>query len=153
MSAQMRKLSSSMEVKLDANVIHEIFRDRPNDTSRMSQVVSSVELCEGQWGKPGSVVRWNFFTPDGKKLTSKERVEVVDDANKSSTWRVLEGDVKAVYSNFAFIVKVDKAGENKSVVTWTMEYEKQDESTPEPNGLLEACLRLTKDMEAYHLNK
>ncbi|CAI9103063.1 OLC1v1001492C1 [Oldenlandia corymbosa var. corymbosa] len=148
MSAQMRKLSSSVEVKLDGNVIHEILKDRPNDISRVSQLVSSVELCDGQWGKAGSVVRWNFSTPDGKKFSSKERVEVIDDAKKSLTWRVLEGDVKALYSNFAFIMNVEKAGENKSLVTWTMEYEKHDESIPEPHGILEYCLIITKDIEA-----
>ncbi|CAI9108413.1 OLC1v1007996C1 [Oldenlandia corymbosa var. corymbosa] len=151
MSVQMKKMVSSTEIKLDGNVFHEIFRYRPHHISYMSpKHVQSVDLCDGEWGNVGSVICWNFTTHDGKKKASKNIIEAIDEAKKSITFRVTEGDIKAVYKSFAFTVQVDKVGDN-NLVTWTLEYEKQDENTPEPDGLMKLCFILTKDIEAYNL--
>ncbi|CAI9104427.1 OLC1v1003095C1 [Oldenlandia corymbosa var. corymbosa] len=152
-SAQMQKLVSSIEIKLDGNVFHEIFRERPYHLPKMSpKHVRSIELCDGEWGKVGSVVRWNFVTPDGKKAVSKDIIEAIDVEKKSVTYRVIERDILAAYKTFAFIIDVDKVGD-KNVVTWSIEYEKQDESIPDPHGLIKLCHAITKDIEAYHLNQ
>ncbi|CAI9096014.1 OLC1v1032074C2 [Oldenlandia corymbosa var. corymbosa] len=145
-----KKLVSSIEIKSDGDVFHEIFRDRPHHISNMSPTyIQGVDLHDGDWGKVGSVIFWNY-THEGKPKVAKEIIEAIDEAKKSVTFRVIEGDLMELYKTFVITVHVDTVGQN-NLVTWTFEYEKQKESVPEPNSLMEFCLSVTKDIETHHL--
>lgn len=55
------KLVSQIEIKSDGDVFHEIFRERPHHVSGMSpDKVQNVGLHDGDWGKVGSVIFWNY---------------------------------------------------------------------------------------------
>ncbi|CAI9096008.1 OLC1v1032068C1 [Oldenlandia corymbosa var. corymbosa] len=144
-----KKLVSSVEIKSDGDVFHEIFRDRPHHISTMSPIVKGVDLHDGDWGKVGSVVFWRY-THDGKEMVAKEIIEAIDEEKKSVTYKVIEGDLMELYKSFAITVHVDTVGEN-NLVTWTFEYEKLHEGIPDPNSLLELGIQLTKEIETHHL--
>ncbi|CAI9104432.1 OLC1v1003100C1 [Oldenlandia corymbosa var. corymbosa] len=149
MSAQMEKMASSIEIKIDGNHFLEIYRDKPHQLNKMTPAnIHSVELCDGEWGKEGSVTRWTF-THDGRMMTVTCITGV---AKNSVTYRICEGDLLAAYKTMAAIISVDKEGD-KNLVTWTFEYEKKDESIPNADMLIQLGLSITKDINAYNLNK
>ncbi|CAI9091551.1 OLC1v1026612C1 [Oldenlandia corymbosa var. corymbosa] len=153
MSAQLRKLVSSTEIKLDGKLIHEILTHKPYCmTSTSPKFIQGVELLDDrEWGKVGSVRLWKFISQDGKTSVAKDIIEAVDDANKSVTFRMIEGDILMVYNTFAITYNFDKVG-GSNLVTCTFEYEKKDDNIPDPHSFMDVCLNGIKDIEAYHLN-
>ncbi|KAA8529040.1 hypothetical protein F0562_033472 [Nyssa sinensis] len=143
------KLVRQTEIRSDGNVFHEIFKSRPHHISKMSpDNIQGVDLHEGDWGTVGSVILWNY-THDGKEKIAKERIEAIDEENKSVTFKVIEGDLKELYMTFIITVHVDTKGEN-NIVTWTFEYEKLNEDVPDPNTLMDFVIHVTKDIETHH---
>ncbi|KAI5676584.1 hypothetical protein M9H77_07534 [Catharanthus roseus] len=144
------KLVSQIEIKSDGDVFHEIFRERPHHISGMSpDKIQNVDIHHGDWGKPGSVIFWNY-THEGKEKVAKEIVEVIDEANKLVKFKVVEGDLMDLYKTFYLTVHVETHGDS-NLVTWTLEYEKKNDSIPDPHSLMEFCLHVTKDIETHHL--
>ncbi|GER37345.1 polyketide cyclase/dehydrase and lipid transportsuperfamily protein [Striga asiatica] len=146
------KLISQIDIKSDGDVFHEIFRERPHHISDMSPAhIQKCDLHEGDWGKVGSVIFWNY-THDGKERVAKEIIEAIDEEKKSVTFKVIEGDLMELYKTMKIIVHVDTSGDD-NLVTWTFEYEKKSEDVPDPHTLMEFALKVTKDIEAHHLPK
>ncbi|CAA0831230.1 MLP-like protein 28 [Striga hermonthica] len=113
--------------------------------------IQNCDLHEGDWGKVGSVIFWNY-THDGKERVAKEIIEAIDEEKKSVTFKVIEGDLMELYATLKIIVHVDTSGDD-NLVTWTFEYEKKSEDVADPHTLMEFCLKVTKDIEAHHLPK
>ncbi|CAI9091554.1 OLC1v1026614C1 [Oldenlandia corymbosa var. corymbosa] len=153
MSAQLKKISSSVEVKADGNVFHEIGRDGLYRLPTICpRYVEGVVLHEGEWGKVGYVIIVTYNL-DGRKIVMKNKVEAIDDAKRSSRYRAMDGELLAMYKTFAITYQVDTDGEGgKSLVTWTIEYEKINESIPDPNAMMELCINATRNFESYQLN-
>lgn len=55
------KLVSQTEIKIDGDLFHTILKDRPHQISSMSPShIQSCALHDGQWGKVGSLIVWNY---------------------------------------------------------------------------------------------
>ncbi|XP_071939860.1 kirola-like [Coffea arabica] len=137
------KLVNQIEIKSDGDVFHEIFRYRPHDISTMSP--SNVQGCDlhgGDWGTVGSV--------NGKEKVAKVVIEAIDEAKKSITFKMIEGDLMEFYKTFIATVHVEALGQS-CLVAWTIEYEKRSENVPDPNTLMELALNITKDIETHQL--
>ncbi|KAL7171648.1 hypothetical protein ACSBR2_036329 [Camellia fascicularis] len=144
------KIERQMEIKSDGDVFHEVLSARPHHIYKMSpDHVQSVELLEGQWGTPGCVIFWKY-THEGKPKTCKQIITELDVAKKSTTYKVVEGDLLQEYKTFAFILKVEPKGQN-NLVTWTLEYEKLNEQIDDPNSLMDTVMTVSQDIETYHL--
>ncbi|KAK4423443.1 MLP-like protein 28 [Sesamum alatum] len=101
------------------------------------------------WGTAGSVISWNF-TKDGEKKVVKEMIEAVDDEKRSMTFKVIEGDLLLAYNIFKLSFKVDSKPGGDNVVTWTIEFEKKNESVPEPSTFLDFCCSATKEVDRHY---
>ncbi|XP_022882075.1 kirola-like [Olea europaea var. sylvestris] len=144
------KLVSQIDIKSDGNLFYQIFRERPYDTSVTSPgMIHRVDLHCGEWGTVGSVTLWKFIL-DGNERVSKEMIEAIDDERKTVTYKVIEGDLAELYKTFKYIIIVDSNGD-RSLITWTLEYEKKNENVPDPNTMMALCLALTKDIETHNL--
>ncbi|XP_019167611.1 PREDICTED: kirola-like [Ipomoea nil] len=144
------KLVSKIEIKSDGDVFHELFRYRPHNISTMSSdKIHGCELHEGEWGTVGSVICWTF-THDGKKKIAKEIIEAIDEEHKTVKFKVIGGELTEHYKSLSLNVHVDTRGIN-NLVTWTIEFEKLNESIPEPHTLMQFVLDVTKDIETHHL--
>ncbi|KAG6391614.1 hypothetical protein SASPL_149370 [Salvia splendens] len=145
------KLVDKINIKSDGDVFHELFREKPHQISGICpDKIQTCDLHDGEWGKVGSVIVWNYFH-DGKKRVAKEIIEAIDEENKSVTFKVIEGDLMEHYKEIKLTVHVDTKGED-NLVTWTIEYEKVKDDTADPHTLMEFCLHVTKDIETHHLN-
>lgn len=84
-------------------------------------------------------------------MVTKDRVEAIDEEDKSVTFKVIEGDLLESFKIFVLTIHVDTSGED-NLVTWSIDYEKVDESVKDPTEYLDVVLRITKDIEAHHLS-
>ncbi|KAK7837455.1 mlp-like protein 28, partial [Quercus suber] len=141
-------VEADVEIKAPAEKFHELFSCRPHHISNVSPgKVQGCALHEGDWGKEGSVIFWDYVH-DGKAKVAKEIIEAIDEKNNSITFKVIEGDMLQEYKSLKATVKATAKGEG-SLVHWTMEYEKLNESIPEPNSLLQFVLDLSKDLDSH----
>ncbi|KAL2456145.1 Polyketide cyclase/dehydrase and lipid transport superfamily protein [Forsythia ovata] len=86
----------------------------------------SVQILEGEDGKVGCVKLWNYFI-GGIPMTMKLRTEAINDAEKSITYKALDGDVIKLYKDFQFTITP-----GNGVAKWTIVYEKAAELVPPP---------------------
>ncbi|XP_050232665.1 MLP-like protein 28 isoform X3 [Mercurialis annua] len=146
------KLEGDVEIKAPAELFHNVFSCRPHHVNIMSpDNVQSVDLHEGEWGKHGSTICWNY-THDGETKYAKEIIEEIDDVNLSTTFKVIEGDLLKEYKEFRFIVKATPKEGGGSLVHWTLAYEKLHEAISDPQSLLDLGL-LTSTHVCSHLTQ
>ncbi|KAJ8770067.1 hypothetical protein K2173_010112 [Erythroxylum novogranatense] len=143
------KLEADVEIKAPADKFHEVFSCRPHHVNTMSpDKIHGVDLHQGDWGKEGTVITWNY-NHDGVKKTAKQIVEAIDDKNNSTTFRVIDGDLMKEYKDFTAIVQATpQPSGDGSVVHWTFIYEKLNHQIPDPATLLEFAVHLSKDIDA-----
>lgn len=73
-------------------------------------------------------------------------IEAIDEKKKSITFKAMEGDPIKLYKAFKVIVEVESNGED-NMLTWSLEYEKQNGGVPDPTAFLEFLLGFAKDVE------
>lgn len=61
---------------------------------------------------------------------------------------MIEGHLLEKYKNFVVVVQATPKGQG-SLVHWTLHYEKLQEKIPEPQGIVELALAMTKDIDAH----
>ncbi|XP_037495143.1 MLP-like protein 31 isoform X1 [Jatropha curcas] len=145
------KLEADVEIKASADKFHDVFGSRPHHVKHATpHNIKGCELHDGEFGKEGSVVFWNYVH-DGVPKVAKEIVEKIDDVNLSTTFTVIEGDLLKEYKNFKITVKATPKGTG-SVAHWTLEYEKLNKDIPDPHSLVKFLLDVSKDIDA-HLTK
>jgi hypothetical protein len=86
---------------------------------------------------------------DGQAKVAKEKIEAIDDTNKSITFKVIEGDLLQEYKSFKMVVRATPKGED-SLVRWSLEYKKLKEDVPEPKTLLQLLIDVCKDIGTHH---
>ena len=65
------KVDTDVEINIPAKEYFEIYSSKQYDIGKMSpQTITSCELLEGEWGKPGSVICWKFDNGKTYYLTS-----------------------------------------------------------------------------------
>ncbi|KAL1802499.1 hypothetical protein ACET3Z_031146 [Daucus carota] len=144
------KLICQTSIKSDGDVFHELCSSKRHHIHTMASDIQGCDLHEGEFGKVGFIIVWKF-TVDGKEMVTKDRVEAIDEEDKSVTFKVIEGDLLESFKIFVLTIHVDTSGED-NLVTWSIDYEKVDESVKDPTEYLDVVLRITKDIEAHHLS-
>ncbi|KAL9456928.1 hypothetical protein AB3S75_006043 [Citrus x aurantiifolia] len=148
------ELEAVIEVKASADKVHEVFSCRPHIVTSISpQSVQSCELIEGEWGKPGAVICWTFTRYAGNPQIVKELIEVVDNENHITIFKLIEGNVlEMLYKSFYSVAKVTQKDDHEggSLVRFTYKYEKQNENVPDlESKVLEMMIDIVKNIDAY----
>ena len=91
--------------------------------------------------------RWFCFALGLPLVTfSKEKIDAVDEAKKTVSYHVLEGDVLNYYKNFrATLVVTPK--ENGSLVQWICEFEKASDEIPDPNIIKDFAVKNIQEVD------
>ncbi|CAD5316870.1 unnamed protein product [Arabidopsis thaliana] len=108
--------------------------------------VSADMIFGKSFSKLSSTKNWTLSV-DGKVEKMKERVEI-DEANKSMTVFVFEGDVMENYSSFTCNLQIIPKLHGRSIARWSWEYEKLNADSPAPNKYMDFAVYLTKDIES-----
>ncbi|CAI9785470.1 unnamed protein product [Fraxinus pennsylvanica] len=144
------KLTAQIEMRAGGDVFHDLFRYTPHQIPKISPTtIQGCDLHEGEWGTVGSVYFWNY-THDGKPQVAKEVIEAIDEAKRSVTFKLIEGDLLKVLKAFKVSFHVETDGDI-DLITWTLEYEKLNDDVEDPITLLGFCIKLAKDIESHHL--
>lgn len=147
-SSRCEKLELDVEIKATPKQFHEVFSRRPHHLSNVSNdKIQGVELHEGEWGKPGSVIYWNYFHDDQPRV-AKEVIEAVDEENNSITYRVIEGDLLNEYKSFRLTIQVTPKGTGSNV-HWILEYEKINDQVSHPETLAKFVTDCSKDLDSH----
>ncbi|XVF43614.1 hypothetical protein PTKIN_Ptkin02bG0054200 [Pterospermum kingtungense] len=147
--AQIRKMNCQVEIKSPADKFYDTFKSKSQLMPKMSNDVTDVKLVQGDWDSVGSVKQWTFVA-GGKSVSVKDIVENMDDKNRAIVFRVVEGDMMNSFKSWKASLNVMPKGE-RSLVKWTLEYEKQNESVPDPILFTEFLTTLTENFDAYLL--
>ena len=144
------QLETELEAKVSASIFHDVLSCRPHHFSNMTpDHVHGVELHEGEWGKPGTVITWTY-KHDGVTEIAKEIVEEIDDEKNLTTFKVIEGHLLDKYNSFYVTVQAIPKGEHSCLARWTIKYEKKSEDVPDPQGIVNLAIEMTKGIEAHH---
>ncbi|KAJ8422485.1 hypothetical protein Cgig2_016921 [Carnegiea gigantea] len=146
-----RRLEGEIEIRVaGGDAFHEILLTRPHHISNVNpEFVQACEVHEGSFGKQGSKICWRY-TLDGKALIAKEILELIDEENKMIRFNVIEGDLLKDYKYFVITYQVIPKDEEKSLVKWILEYEKLHPGVPEPTTLMDALVRVAKEIDDHH---
>ncbi|KAK9907172.1 hypothetical protein M0R45_002179 [Rubus argutus] len=151
-SSTLGKLEADIEIKAPADRFLEMATQRMYRLSNISpDKIASCELFEGDWGKEGSVISWNYLI-DGNASVGKELFEAIDFEKNSVTWKVIEGDILQYYKSFKSSFQATpkaKGDEEGTCVHWTLEYEKLHDKVPDPHAKLQLIVGIVKDIDAY----
>ncbi|KAJ4710006.1 MLP protein [Melia azedarach] len=157
------QLETVVEVKTSAAQLHEVFSCMPYIVTITSpERVQSCELIQGEWGKEGSVICWRLtralfccrtvLLSDGSDpQISKEIMEVIDNENSITIYKLIEGRMLETYKNFFSIAKISpKDDDEGSLVYWTYKYEKHNEDAPDlDDKLIHMATNVIKNIDAY----
>ncbi|KAF9587834.1 hypothetical protein IFM89_005838 [Coptis chinensis] len=132
------------------------------------QTYKSAEVLKGHGVSAGSVKFWNYVLPgetgdgwavarkirDGNSevFTCTEKIEEVDDEKMLLVLNVYEGNVRNYYKLFIFKVQVTP-GEERNMVKWTVEYEKENEDMPDPHDYMDLYSVENNKLDAYLVSK
>lgn len=72
------KLVDQISIKSDGDVFHELFREKPHQISGICpDKIQTCDLHEGEWGKVGSIIVWNYFHGTQKKILAETLVKPI----------------------------------------------------------------------------
>ncbi|CAA3000592.1 MLP 34 [Olea europaea subsp. europaea] len=105
---------------------------------------NSVQVLEGENGKVGCVKVWNFVA--GITQMIKLRAEAINDAERTITYKAIEGDLMILYKVFQFTI-----APGNGVAKWTIVYEKTSELVPPPEIYGVFSISITEVVDLYLL--
>lgn len=115
----------------------------------LPEYFSSAEILEGNGG-PGTVRVLHFGPAIPQAGAAKERLDKVDDATRTLSYTVVEGDPR--YTNFTATVHFEAKGENQTAATWTAKYDPVGEAGP-PEHVKNISILMFKTFEKAILAK
>ncbi|KAL9231105.1 hypothetical protein vseg_006368 [Gypsophila vaccaria] len=145
------KLMIEVDIKSSGDVFHELLGNNPHQVSDIiPDKVHACDLHEGDFGKPGSTVQWDY-TCEGKRCVLKEAVIERDEENKMIRYKVIEGsDLLEDFKSMNITMQVIPKGEIDAIV-WTFEFEKLHDLGPYPTAVMDFAIAACRDIEAHHL--
>jgi hypothetical protein len=82
-------------------------------------------------------------------MTAKVKIEDIDDGDMSMTFNVIQGDVLRFYKSFKAKLQVIKVHKGAGSVEWTVEFEKANENSPDPEHYVDFAIKMSKGLDAY----
>ncbi|GFP91548.1 mlp-like protein 423 [Phtheirospermum japonicum] len=146
------KVEVEVEMKSKSDKVwHSIRESTDVFPKALSHNYKSIEVLEGD-GKSAGSIRLVTYQPGLPDITkpAKEKVEKMDEANKTLSYSVIEGDVLQYYKNFKASLSVSPKGDG-SVVKWWCEFDKASDEVPNPDLIRDFATKNFQDLDAYIL--
>ncbi|XP_058728491.1 MLP-like protein 28 [Vicia villosa] len=145
------KVETEIETQAPADKFYNIFRNKLHQIPNIStEIVQEGKVHEGDWENVGSVQQWEY-TLEGKKQSAKEKIETIDDENKTITYSVFGGEVGESYKSLKVTIQVIDKEHGGGIVKWSFDYEKlkEDITAASPDSFLDFAGKVTKDIDAH----
>ncbi|KAL2522400.1 MLP-like protein [Forsythia ovata] len=141
-----QKLEATTGILSSADKFYGFFRNNMSDLVNIFPAgFKSVQVIEGAEGSVGAVLLYSFVV-GAITETVKLRTEAINDAERSVTYKALEGDVLKLYKSYQFTITVSNGS-----VKWTIDYEKALPVIPPPDIYMVFAFATTKAVDAYLL--
>ncbi|KAL2499499.1 MLP-like protein [Abeliophyllum distichum] len=141
-----QKLEATTEILSSADKFYGFFRNSMSDLANIFPAgFKSVQVIEGVEGSVGAVLFYSIVV-GAISQSVKLRTEAINDAERSVTYKALEGDVLQLYKSYQFTLTVSNGS-----VKWTIEYEKALPLVPPPEIYMAFAFATTKAVDAYLL--
>ncbi|XP_051115468.1 MLP-like protein 34 [Andrographis paniculata] len=111
----------------------------------LPHIVQKAEVVQGQEGQPGSVMHIKYLVGD-KPGSAKFQTQKVDGVNKIIIFVAVEGEILGFYVTFAVEIVI-----GKNQVQWNFNYEKANDSVPDPDMYANLAVAATKALDVYLL--
>ncbi|OMO99696.1 hypothetical protein COLO4_13137 [Corchorus olitorius] len=148
--AQIHKMNFQIEIKSSADKYYNFYKSNVHLLPKISpREIKGVKLVEGDWDSVGSVKVWTH-TLSGAPETLKETTETIDDESKTITSKFLDGEILKYYTTFKPTMTALPSGKG-CLAKWTVEFEKQNESIPDPIKYKDFVVSFSKNVDAYLL--
>ncbi|KAJ1411573.1 START-like domain superfamily [Sesbania bispinosa] len=145
------KITTEFGIKVPASKSFNFITNQLHHVQNITDAVHHAKVHEGDdWHSTDSVKHWSY-TVDGKVTQAKEKIEAIDEHNKSITFILFDGDITQQYKLFNITIQVIDKEDGNAVIKWTVEYEKINEDVAPPYGYLAYLTKLTKDADAHLL--
>lgn len=82
-------------------------------------------------------------------MTTKTKVEAIDEKNKWMIFDTIEGDMLKTYTSLKSKLEVVENGNGGCIVKWTIDFEKAYEDAPNPDGFANFGIQMAKGLDAY----
>ncbi|KAF8404880.1 hypothetical protein HHK36_009775 [Tetracentron sinense] len=150
------KLGFQMDLKASADKFYGSIRDNTTLFPKIfPDKFKSIQVLEGDGWSVGTVRFWTYALDNITEsqgnlidLVAKEKIEAADEANKSATFSIFEGDLSNFYKNIIVKLYVTPKSEGSSV-NWCMDFEKVSKEVPDPNLYQDFVINIFKDLDAY----
>ncbi|KAM7276423.1 hypothetical protein ACFE04_018289 [Oxalis oulophora] len=140
------RLSGEYEIKVSADKCFQFWSLPYMTAKHCPKIINKVDLLEGEWGKPGCVIVWDYNL-GGKRVRVTEKMEVIDYDNKRVEFKAIEGNLLEAFKSWKVIIAFTSKGKGCSSVC-TFEYEKLNENIPDPTAILDIVMDMNKTIEA-----
>ncbi|XP_061367710.1 MLP-like protein 28 [Gastrolobium bilobum] len=144
------KLSVETGGHSSADKFYNLFAKQLHQLQNLCEGVHGTKLHQGDWHSIGSEKHWTY-TIDGKVTTCKEKIESIDERNKTNKYILYDGEIDQNYKIFRLILQVIARNDGGAIVKWTVEYEKTNEDVDPPFGYMEYFAKITKDVDVHLL--
>nr|XP_043620679.1 kirola-like [Erigeron canadensis] len=143
------KIIGYTELRSGGKLILDILRYQPHDlASMLPDKIHSFDLLSGRLGAVGSTIFWEF-THEGKKLTSKEIIEEIDESNNKIVFKMVGGEIVEIYKAFTTTFHCETI-DGKEMGVVTLEFERPNTSVPYPTSLMDYLFSLLKDLDDHN---
>ncbi|KAL2347444.1 hypothetical protein Fmac_001444 [Flemingia macrophylla] len=145
------KISTEIGVHATAEKWFNLFATQLHHVQNLTDRVHRTELHRGDdWHHNESIKNWTYII-DGKVTTCKEKVESVDEQNKTINYKLFDGDIDNQFKDFKLIFQAIDTDHGGAVIKWSIEYEKIGEEVDPPYGYIEYVHKCTKDIDGHLL--
>ncbi|XP_030961323.1 MLP-like protein 423 [Quercus lobata] len=145
------KMDVEIEVKSHADKFFEALKDSVNVLPKaFPNDYKSIEVLEGDGKSTGSIRLIHYGEGSPLVKVSKEKVDIMDEANKTFVYCVIDGDLLKFYKNFKSNISVIPKGAG-SLVKWSCEFEKASEEIPDPHLIKDFAAKNFKELDDYVL--
>ncbi|CAI9753269.1 unnamed protein product [Fraxinus pennsylvanica] len=139
-------LEVATPIRSSPDKFYDFFKNHTSDLLTVFPAsFQSVQVLEGEDGKIGCVKVWNFIA-GGISQMLKLRTEAINDAERTITYKAIEGDLMILYKVFQFTI-----APGNGVAKWAIEYEKTTELVPPPEIYGVFSISITEVVDLYLL--
>ncbi|CAL0323138.1 unnamed protein product [Lupinus luteus] len=143
------KISTEIPIQAPPSKWFNLFAKQLHDVQHHAERVHQTKLHEGEdWHHNDTIKHWTYEI-DGKVVACKEKIVSYDEEKKTIKYALFDGDFTPYYKDFTLIFRVIEKEDGSAFVNFAIEYEKKDDSVPEPpHGYAEYLAKFSRDIDA-----
>ncbi|XP_026442854.1 major latex protein 15-like [Papaver somniferum] len=152
LSGLIGKFIIQLEINSDADNFYEIYKHCKDVPKAVPHLFTGVKVTKGDELVSGCIKEWNYVL-EGKAMTAVEET-TIDDATRTLTHHVIEGDVMKDYKKFDVIIEANPKPSGQgtiggSIVTVSIVYDRMNAKSPAPFDYYKFYYQNIVDMDAH----